>query len=269
MPADDVRSTLRIINIPDFWARLGSSPTAFLALDYDGTLAPFKAERMQAMPFEGIAPLLRQIVTKSPGTVAIISGRPIFEIELLLPEQNLILIGNHGFEIKRPGLTIQYHQPNPGQAQGLAAAQGITVNEGAAHLLEIKMASLALHTRGLAPATAAAWEDRIAALWTEIAGKHALEVRRFNGGIELRCRGRSKGDAVQDLITSLGHEPFFVFIGDDDTDEDVFRAISNHGIGIKVDSMGTPTAAHGYVSGIEEVRVFLACWLRYAPRSLS
>ena len=267
MPVDDIGCTIQIGDIPDFWQRLVSSPRAFLALDYDGTLAPFKAERMQALPLEGIAPLLRQIVTKSPGTVAVISGRPIFEIELLLQEQNLILIGNHGFETKRPGVKIQYHQPDPAQAHGLAAAQDIAVNEGAAHLLEIKMTSLALHTRGLSPATAVAWEERIAEQWTAVAERHTLEVRRFNGGIELRCLGRNKGVAVQDLISSLGHEHFFVFIGDDDTDEDVFRAISNHGIGIKVVSTGAPTAAHGYVSGIEEVRDFLACWLRYAPRS--
>jgi len=265
MPTDVPECKLHVINIPDFWNRLASSRAAFLALDYDGTLAPFKCERMQALPLEGIPPLLRRIAAKSPGSVAVISGRPISEIEILLAEPDLVLIGNHGFEVKHPGFVIQYHQPSPLQARGLAAAQNAAIKEGAAHLIEIKMASLALHTRGLSPETAEKWEARITDIWTAIAEPHTLEVRQFNGGIELRCRGRNKGDAVHDLIA--GHEAscLFVFIGDDETDEDVFRAISDHGIGIKVGSIDTPTAAQGHIPGIEGVRDFLACWLHHAP----
>jgi trehalose-phosphatase len=266
MTADDVRCPLQIVNLPDFWDKLASSQAAFLALDYDGTIAPFKPERMQASPLKGIKPLLSQIAARSSGRVAVISGRPIFEIEQLLQESNLTIVGNHGFEIKQPGSAVEYHQPSPEQSRGLAAAQRAAVKEGAVHLLEIKMASLAAHTRGLAPATAEAWEARIAELWKEIASEHTLEIRRFNGGVELRCRGRNKGDAVRDLISNLG-DAFIVFIGDDETDEDVFIAIKNIGIGIKVGPIGDPTAAQGYVSSIEGVRDFLACWLRYAPVS--
>jgi trehalose 6-phosphate phosphatase len=269
MQSDDAGYDILVGNIVDFWDRLTSSPATFLALDYDGTLAPFKAERMQALPLEGIPPLLRQIAAKSPGAVAVISGRPVFEIEVLLQEPNLILIGNHGFEIKRPGSMVEYHQPTPTQSQGLASAQSTAVKYGAAHLLEIKMASLATHTRGLAPDTSDAWESKIAVIWTEIAELHDLEVRRFNGGIELRCRGRHKGVAVQDLISGLKQDSLFVYIGDDETDEDIFRSIGNRGIGIRVGVTGTPTAAQGYLSGIKEVRDFLACWLRLAPPSNS
>jgi trehalose-6-phosphatase len=37
--------------------------------------------------------------------------------------------------------------------------------------------------------------------WTPIALAHNLEVRRFNGGVELRCPGMDKGSALQIILS--------------------------------------------------------------------
>jgi len=252
-------------NIPDFWERLTNAPAAFLALDYDGTLAPFQIDRMRAFPLSGISRLLERINTKTRGGLAIVSGRAIAEIETLLPLANLTLIGAHGFEIKRPGAEIIRREPKPIQAQGLALARIRLEQDGDERLLEIKPAGIALHTRGLSFLDARTKESTVTGLFNDLAYDHDLEIRGFDGGIELRARGWHKGDAVRELISGLKTDTFIVFIGDDETDEDVFRTLGTEGLGIRVGSDERPSAAHGRLKNIEDVRGFLACWLAMAP----
>jgi len=261
----DPGQRVAVENIPDFWERMTRAPSAFLALDYDGTLAPFHAQRMLATPLSGVTELLERIIAKTPESVAIVSGRTIAEIETLLPIANLILIGSHGFEIKRPGKSIIRRDPKPIQIHGIELARQAAEHIGNESLLEIKHASLALHTRGMSPLEAQRHESQISGSWNRIARAHDLEVRPFDGGIELRAVGWHKGDAVRELRDLLQADTFFTYIGDDETDEDVFRNLGNHGIGIRVGPVERFSAAQGRLKTIEHMRGFLSCWLELAP----
>lgn len=257
---------MSVTHIPDFWLRMRSLPRKFLALDYDGTLAPFHVDPLQAYPLTGIIDALHAIHRLPDTTLLVVSGRPVAEVLELLGDLGIAVIGSHGFELKRPDGRLLVRKPNPLQATGLSLARALAGRQGPAEKLEIKVASVALHTRGMAEDCAAELEARIFAAWSELSGSHQLECRRFNGGVELRCTGRDKGDALYDFLEDQGQPTFCVYVGDDETDEDAFRMLRSRvlGIGIKVGDAAAATAAHGYLQDCGAVRSFLETWVSEA-----
>lgn len=254
-----------VINLPYFWDRMARSPRKLLALDYDGTLAPFRLERMQAYPYPGVPGLLERISGRSDTTLAIISGRPLAELAILLGSFNGILVGSHGIEKRSASGDIVTKTPGKEQLKGLAEAQEAIQMRGLEQLLEIKPASLALHTRGLDGAASARLEDGVARLWQRIAAKSGLEVRKFNGGVEIRAIGWNKGRALAEIEEAMRPPVTCVFVGDDDTDEDAFERIRDTGFGIRVGPPDTPSAARGFLPDIPAVRDFLRAWSELAP----
>ncbi len=67
-----------------FWSRLATCPAALLTLDYDGTLAPFRTRRDDAVPYPGVAALLNRIRSEASTQVMLLSGRPPHEVTALL-----------------------------------------------------------------------------------------------------------------------------------------------------------------------------------------
>ena len=247
-----------IINIPDFWDRLGGARKRFLALDYDGTLAPFRIERMEAAPLEGIPELLKQIQGRDDTTLAIISGRSLFELTGLVGNIGITMVGSHGFELRGPDGDIVVKKISPEQEGGLVEARAIGIEAGLEKRLETKPASIALHTRGLSQGEASRMEMH--GVWGNLAAGHHLEVKRFNGGVELRVTGWNKGDALESLLLDLKEETLCAYIGDDETDEDAFERIQPYGFGIRVGDPLQPSKANGFLPDIDSVKRFLVAW---------
>jgi trehalose 6-phosphate phosphatase len=256
-----------IINVPDFWQRLEEAAYKFLALDYDGTLAPFRADRMEAVPLAGISELLKQIDRREDTTLAIISGRPIFELVGLLGNMSVTMVGSHGFEHRSPHGDTLIRRIFPEQEEGLMMARKMGMEMGLEENLETKVASIALHTRGLSPGAASETEDAMYHEWDKLLQRYKLELRKFNGGVELRAEGWNKGDALERLLLGLTRETFCVYIGDDETDENAFERIQRYGIGIRVGNPTLPSKANGFLPDIDSVKNFLKTWKNLASCS--
>lgn len=249
-----------IDGVPEFWSLVSDARTRALFLDFDGTLAPFAEDRHKAYPLEGVPALLDRI-NDSPGTsLVIVSGRPVSEIQRLLDRDTIPIVGTHGFEYFRPGHGIKIWDLSPERTKVLDLAEIAGQRIAGEDRVERKVATVALHTRGLPVEDSAldiqAFESEIKLLIEP----GDFEIRRFDGGTELRALGRDKGAAVSELITRTADVDFVVYVGDDDTDEDAFRALPEFGIGIKVGSPGVATAAQGRLSTCEAVRQFLWTW---------
>lgn len=251
-----------IFDIPEFWLQVRNAPNRFLSLDYDGTLAPFAIEPMHAQPLSGVADLLRNLAADGRTQLAILSGRPVHEVVTLLDNLPVTVVGNHGYEWCPVNGTAVIRQPTPEQLQGLAILGEALQKCCHGYRLEVKDTSLSVHTRGLDPMVAAAVEQEVITQWGTLALQFGLEWRWFNGGIEARCPGWNKGDALLALLNTQQADVFAVYIGDDDTDEDAFTVLHDRGWGIKVGNADTRTTARAHLTDCLGVATFLRTWLR-------
>jgi trehalose-phosphatase len=233
-------------------------------LDYDGTLAPFRVARGEARPLPRAMELLRRILAGTRTSVAIVSGRPVNEVERLVGPLPALLVGEHGWERRLPGGRV-VRRPLPAPAsRALDRAERLAREAGWGGRLERKRSGVVLHTRGLPAAAARALERRCALAWRPLARGGAVRVEGIHGGMEVRARGWDKGAVVRALCSRGAPGTLGVFVGDDLTDEDAFAAVRDWGFGVRVGGDGRPTSAMGRVDSCAALPDFLRRWLAEA-----
>jgi trehalose 6-phosphate phosphatase len=222
--------------------------------DFDGTLVDI-AETPDAVRVPATLPELLAHAAKDLGSAfAVISGRPIADIDRFLAPGNFAVAGAHGIQRRRADGSMQpVDEKLIAGSKRIAARLQPLVEANPLLLLETKDGAVALHYRRMpelgevcrnAMAEAIAEEDA----FTLVAGKMVIEARP---------KGISKGTALRAF---MGEEPFIgrtpVFIGDDTTDEDAFVAAQEMGgIGIKLGP--GDTAARMRIANIESVHALI------------
>jgi len=249
---------------PRLWGRVARARRRWLMLDYDGTLAPFRVVRDEARPLPRSMELLRRIVGGTRTSVAIVSGRPVHEVERLIGPLPALLVGEHGWERRTPDGRIVRRRLPAAAAAVLDRAARAARQAGWEALLERKRAAVVLHTRGLPAREARALERRCERAWRGLAPGAAARVDRIHGGVELRARGWDKGAVVLALASRSAPGTLGVFVGDDLTDEDAFAAVRDWGFGVRVGGDGARSAATGRIASCRDLPRFLARWLAEA-----
>lgn len=258
-----------------FFDRLPRSRRRVLMLDYDGTLAPFQADRFQARPYDGARELLARIHTQPATRLVIVSGRPAREAaDLLALAPRPETWGVHGWERLTPsGQLVRAILPQQARLalHRLLALRASLEDCGA--LVEEKYASVAVHTRGIAPEAADA-QARVRALLAEFeppadgaARLDGVYLQAFDGGWELRAHGPNKGSVVRGVLREESRDSLIAYLGDDLTDEDAFVALGDRGLSVRVFPPGVTPAARERVSAAQlalhapdELLAFLARW---------
>ncbi len=249
------------LDMARFFHKVKAAKNRVLFLDYDGTLAPFRVERQSATPYPGIRELLRAIVSEDRSRVVIISGRAIRDlVPLLGMDEHMEIWGSHGMERLLEDGTYQVASMDSGQETALRTAWELARKTGLDKRLEKKPGCLAFHTRGLDEKKAVELTDHIKALWRPLAEQAGLDLKAFDGGIELRAAGFHKGMAVDLVLEEAGHGTVTSYMGDDYTDEDAFRAIKGRGLGVLVREKFRPTNADLWIVPPVELRWFLDSW---------
>lgn len=246
-----------------FLDRLAQSRDRVLVLDYDGTLAPFTVDRSAAFPYPGVPGLLAQII--SGGTrVVLISGRAVREVLMLCgvhphPE----IWGSHGFQRLKTDGSYESQPLLPSQeAALLKAAQGLRQN-GLEARMELKPGGVAVHWRGLEGSEVKSLKQRVLTLWNPLLGDSApVQLQEFDGGLELRIPGIHKGKAVEAVLAESGPAAAIAYLGDDQTDEDAFRALKGKGLSVLVRRDRRESDADIWLQPPEELIGFLKKWLQ-------
>ncbi|WP_436640297.1 trehalose-phosphatase [Microbaculum sp. FT89] len=203
-----------------------------LFLDFDGTLVEI-AESPDAVRAERhLAATLTAISARLGGAVAIVSGRPIAEVERHLDHEGFPAAGLHGLEMRmRAGQPISRADASAPDA-GVRDALASFAASRPGLLLEDKGIALALHYRAR-PDLADACRDAVKGA---VAGRGNLHVLEGKMVFEVKPSAADKGRAVRrfmDEAPFAGRVP--VFAGDDVTDEDGFIAAAAFGgFGIKI-----------------------------------
>jgi trehalose 6-phosphate phosphatase len=238
------------------------APQSLLMLDYDGTLAPFREDPAQAVPYPGIAQVLEDIVRNGKTRVAIISGRNPYEVIPLLnisprPE----IWGLQGLQRLNPDGTTQLGPLNPATVAELAAAEDWLRYQHLEHTAEFKTGSIAVHWRGMDQCEVEAMRGRVLMGWAPLAKYTRLDLLEFDGGLEIRAHQSDKGVAVRTILNEVDDDTPIVYLGDDTTDEKAFEAVNGRGLSVLVHTRRRRTAAQAWLKGADEVLDLLQRWL--------
>jgi trehalose 6-phosphate phosphatase len=227
-----------------------------LFLDVDGTLVDIERHPDEVRADAELARSLAAAARALGGAVALVSGRSIASLDRIFAPLCLPAAGLHGLE--RRDAEGRVHYPRD-YAERIAAARAQLlefVQSEAGLLLEDKGAALALHFRNAPQLERACRQHMEAAL------RAAGEDFHVQGGkmvLELKPSGHDKGTAILAFMMEppfAGRRP--VFIGDDLTDEDGFRAV-NRLAGLSVRVGAHPDTAARIVAGdVAEVRRWLS-----------
>ena len=245
----------------DFLERARRASERILLLDYDGTLAPFTPDRMRAFPYRELPELISRIM--SCGTrVILVSGRPATELVFLSginphPE----IWGSHGLERLLPDGTYLVEPLSRRQGQALKSADRALQDAGLASRIENKPGGIAVHWRGVSEEEKSRIEKKTRLVFEPLAREHGFELLEFDGGLELRTASKNKGDAVSAILAECHAGFAAAYLGDDQTDENAFRAIKGQGLAILVRSEPRPTMADVWLRPPEELIRFLRDWL--------
>jgi trehalose 6-phosphate synthase/phosphatase len=235
-----------------------------LLLDYDGTLVPFATEPRLAQPDRELIELLTALGSDPANQVAIVSGRPRNTLEEWFGGLPISLIAEHGVWLRKQDSDWRLLKSMSGDwKEGVRPLLQLFVDRLPGALLEEKEFSLAWHYRRADPEQASL---RAKELLDDLAGyTRNIDVQVFNGKkvVEVRNSGINKGSAALEWLA--GRTPEFVLgIGDDWTDEDLFRALPPTAFTVRVGAAAT--AANHYLATHTAVRRLLR-ELSEAPRA--
>jgi trehalose 6-phosphate phosphatase len=254
--------TVSRLEVQDFFRDLSQAGQSALLLDYDGTLAPFQQDRYKAYPYPGVTALLREIMDTRRTRLVLISGRRAHELLSLLdltphPE----IWGTHGLERLGPDGSYRSPQMDSYTADALAAADQWVDTLQLHHLAEHKPGSLAVHWRGLSEEKANEVRSKVLLGWLSIADRACLALEHFDGGVEIRMSDRNKGDAVRAILAEVDPDSPVAYLGDDQSDEDAFRALQDRGLSVLVRPQWRDSAANLWLRSPIQLIAFLHQWL--------
>jgi len=235
----------------------GRSGRVAVFLDYDGTLTPIVSHPENAWLADSMRQTLRELAARAP--VAILSGRDLDDVRRRVNIDAIVYAGSHGFDIAGPrGLRRQVaadflpkldiaEKELRGALDGILDAQ-----------VERKHFSIAAHYRNVRENDIL----RVKQAVDEVAARHR-ELRSMDGKKVYEVLPDidwDKGKAVLWLLETLELEHGDVrpiYIGDDSTDEDAFRALEQRGVGILVTEQPRRSVARYVLKDSGEVELLL------------
>lgn len=245
-----------------FLRTLENAPSSVLLLDYDGTLAPFALDRLQAIPYLGVTDLLQQIVAGARTRLVIVTGRDAREIAPLI---GLIPVpevwGSHGLQRLLPDGTCEMPVIPESIARALTEGLRWIAYQGLHDTIEVKPGSIAVHWRGLEDDAASKLRGRVLLGWFPIAERGSLRLLEFDGGVEMRMADLDKGDAVRVILSETAPDVPVAYLGDDATDEHAFQALGDRGLSALVRPVARRTSAKVWLKPPDELREFLERWI--------
>jgi trehalose 6-phosphate phosphatase len=249
------------VDLREFFERVSRASDRALGLDYDGTLAPFRVQRSQATPFPEAWALLNRIARSGRSRVALVSGRPLRNLESLVGSpEGIELWGSHGAERLRHDGSCEAAPVPPAASHFLGEAEAWLTERGWGPFVERKPYGVAVHGRGESPADFAVVRALVIEGLEDRARQSGCELLPFDGGVEILPRNHQKGRVIETLAEEFGGRAVMAYLGDDASDEDAFRAIRPYGLAGLVRQHPRPTGADFWIRPPGELLWFLEEW---------
>ena len=253
-----------LLNIwPSVRGRLFRADRILLLFDYDGTLTPIVKRPEDALLSQEAQERLAALAAHPRCIAGIVSGRSLADLAVLANIDGLIHAGNHGMEIRGPGLDFAHPEAIAARevlAQVQAALAG-ALAQVPGLFVEDKGLTLSVHYRATPEPLAGQVDDGVTAVVEPYIESGQLRLTRGKMVVEVRpAIAWDKGKAIEKIHRhsresgNPGSGPFPVYFGDDRTDEDGFRAVqAMGGLAVFVGEPRQGTAALHQLDSPDEV----------------
>lgn len=231
------------------------APSRLLLLNYDGSLVPFVRYPERQEPDEALTALLRRLAADQGTEVVVVSGRPREVLEGWFAEEPLGLVAEHGAWVRRGGGAWEtmgaLRDDWKEEILPLLERHAERVPRSA---VEVKEYSLVWHYGSADPELGSSRAAELADELVEAVAGEDLVVLRGGKVVEVRNAGVNKGAAVRYWLGGAPYD-FVCAVGDDWTDEPLFRALPPSAWSLRVGV--AHTEAPWIVPSHEEVRALL------------
>jgi len=220
----------------------------------------------EAVLSDSMRQTLRELAARAP-VVAILSGRELDDVRRRVNIDSIVYAGSHGFDIAGPhGLRRQMATEFLSNLDMAEKELDAVLGGISGARVERKRFSVAAHYRNVKENDVPKVEQAVSEVATRHRGLRRMEGKKV---FELLpAIAWDKGKAMLWLLETLGLERGNIrpiFIGDDRTDEDAFRALEQRGIGILVSEQSQPTGAKYSLKDPAEVEYFLRALSAHLP----
>ena len=249
-------------NLLSRWDKLSrqirKSPHTFLFFDYDGTLTPIVSRPEKAKCPHAIKFLIKRLQKDPRFTIAVISGRSLKDVKKMVGIKGITYAGNHGLQIeKSPGRVLR---PKGVSTRYLLKKIKTSLKKRLSHIkgawIENKGLTLSVHFRLVDKKKVAS----VKRIFKNTVASYVLskKIKVSQGKMVLEVRPGVEWDKGKAVLQLLGRKKgLALYLGDDVTDMDAFRAIKGKGVSIFVGSLRADIRADYFLKNPKEVELFL------------
>ncbi len=224
-------------------------------LDYDGTLVPFKDYPEKAKPDEELIKLIKLLSETQNTDVVLISGRNKNTLQSWFGNLNISIVAEHGTWIKEKNNNWKLIKPLTADWKlKLLSFLKFYTDRLPGSFVEEKEFSLVWHYRRSEPELSSIRAKELIDDLISLTANMDIQIFQGNKVIEIRSSGINKGTAAMYFISKNKYD-FILSIGDDVTDEDIFKILPENAYSIKVGF--SQTAAKFVFKDYNEVRKFI------------
>ena len=241
--------------------RYKHSKNVLFLLDYDGTLIEFFKNPMDAKPTRRIISILKKLIKRDGNEVVILSGREKSIIDKWFGKiQSLNFSAEHGAWIKmKDGKWRTIEEMKSNWKKEILPILENFVSRTPGSFIEEKDFSLCWHYRNVPQEFGVERAGELIASLSNLIANLELQILKGNKVVEIRNIAINKGRAALKWIERKKWD-MIISIGDDTTDEDIFKNLPDDAVSIKVGE--GPTYAKYTLKNPHEVRDFLLEFLK-------
>ncbi|MCI2081716.1 MAG: bifunctional alpha,alpha-trehalose-phosphate synthase (UDP-forming)/trehalose-phosphatase [Bacteroidales bacterium] len=203
-----------------------------ILLDYDGTLSPFYNHPEDAYPRPELLDLLSRLKEDGKNELLLNSGRDRKNLEEWFGPLAIDMEAEHGAAYKREGIWHERVIKTTWSKELLHFLNTfVDITPGA--YLEKKETALVWHYRNVDDWLASLREQQLINALIAPCSRYGLQIMRGNKIVEIKSSRYSKSSCIGDLLDK-GNYDFILCMGDDVTDEDMFRTLPSSAYTIKI-----------------------------------
>jgi trehalose 6-phosphate synthase/phosphatase len=225
-----------------------------LFLDYDGTLVPFAKHPKLAIPNSDLRKLLTLLSSDTRTEATIISGRDSHTLEEWFRDIPINLVAEHGAAVRlKNGNWIHDRDADQTWKPRIRPTLELFAQRSPGSMIEEKTHTLAWHYRNVDPELGFVRSRELLDNLHHLLRNTPLNIVDGNKVIEVRMSGVDKGSVASRLLAQ-DHYDFVLAVGDDKTDEDMFRALAERAVTIKIGS-GNTLAQYSLSNQVEVINL--------------